>query len=100
MEQLGTVMQSQNADAAMETLRGILDNFDLDKSSRGIARANGVPATWLRSEDDVKEIRQQRAQQQQLMQISEQMPNMAKAYASGTKAPEDGSISKELMNAA
>lgn len=100
MEQLQTVIQSEGAEAGMQTLRDILDNFDLDKASRGIARANGVPAPWLKDVDIRDAEREERAKQQQLLQMSEQLPNMASAYASAGKAPEDGSLSGELMNAA
>ena len=97
MEQLMPIIERQGAEQAINQ---ITDNFDLDKSTRNIARANGVPATWMFSEDDVKATREQKAKQQQLMQMAEQLPNMANAYASGGKAPEDGSISKEMLNAA
>ena len=97
MEQLMPIIEKQGAEQA---LNQITDNFDLDKSARNIARANGVPATWIRSQDDVNAMREEKEKQQKLLQLAEQLPNMANAYASGGKAPEDGSISKELLNAA
>jgi len=97
MEQLMPIIEKQGAEGAIEQ---IIDNFDLDKTSRSVARANGVPATWIRDIDEVNAMREQKAEQQKLLQMAEQLPNMANAYASGGKAPEDGSISEGLMNAA
>ncbi len=39
----------------------VLDNFDADRISREVADANGLPADWLRSGDDVRRIRDDRA---------------------------------------
>jgi hypothetical protein len=100
MEQLQTVIQAQGAEAGMQTLRDILDNFELDKATRGVARANGVPATWLRDVDDMQQIRQERGQMQQAMTVAGQLPNIAKAYQSAGNAPEEGSISEGILNAA
>jgi hypothetical protein len=97
MEQLMPIIERQGAEQAIAQ---ITDNFDLDESARNIARANGVPATWIKNQEDVDAVRQERGQMQKLMQLSEQLPNMGKAYASAGKAPEDGSLSGELMNAA
>jgi hypothetical protein len=78
----------------------VIDNFDLDSASRGIAERNGVPADWLRSEDAVKKVRGQRAQaqadaekkQQELIE-TEQLIKGAPALQ---KAPEQGSIAEAM----
>jgi len=42
----------------------IMDNFDLDKISRDSSRNDGLPADWMRDEDEVAEIREGRAKAQ------------------------------------
>ncbi len=100
MEQLQSVIKAQSAEQGMQTLRDILDNFDLDKTSRGIARANGVPATWLRDVDDVKQMRQDRSNQQNILSLVENIPGLSQALANAGKAPEAGSLGERIQNAA
>ena len=100
MEHLQSVIQNQGADGAIEVLREMLDNFELDKATRGIARANGVPATWIRNEEDVQQKRQDRGQQQNILSLVENVPGLAKALKDAGKAPEEGSLGKEMLNAA
>ena len=79
----------------------IADNFNFDNASRGIAERNGVPADWLRSEDEVKKIRGQRAQAQAEMQKKQEQMMETEQLIKGApalqKAPEDGSIADALM---
>ena len=93
MEQLMPIIEKQGAEQALDS---ITDNFDLDKSARNIARANGVPATWIRNMDDVNAMRQQKAEAAQARSIAEQLPNLGKAYQSAGKAPEEGSLAEGL----
>ena len=75
-----------------------LDHINIPVAFRDSARNNGVPATWLRSLDEVKRIQDDRAAKEQAQQMLEAAPELAKAAkAAGTK-PEDGSIASELRN--
>ena len=77
-----------------------MDNLDTDMAFRDSARNRGVPATWLKAEEDRDAQRAERAQQQQQQALMEQLPELAKgAKAAGTK-PEEGSVTEGLMNAA
>ncbi len=85
----------------MQINPAVIDNFNLDNAARGIAERNGVPADWLRSEDDVIKIRSERAQaqaeaekkQQELME-TEQLIKGAPALM---KSPEGGSLAEALL---
>ncbi len=77
-----------------------LDHINIPVAFRDSARNNGVPATWLRSEEEVAQIQTDRAAQQAQQQILEAAPELAKAAkAAGTKA-EEGSITDSITNAA
>lgn len=56
----------------------ILDNYDLDKATRGIGRNLAVPTNWERSIEEVGELRQGRAQAAQQQQAIEQAQSAAK----------------------
>lgn len=74
---------------------GILsDNFDLDTAARAIGRGEGVPSDWMNTADEAQEIKQRRLQQQQMAQLAEQGPE---ALEKMSKAPEEGSPAKSLM---
>lgn len=51
----------------------ILDNIDFDKAARFTGEALGVPASILRTENEVTELRQQRMEQQQIQQAQQMM---------------------------
>jgi hypothetical protein len=77
-----------------------LDNIKQDVAFRDSARNNGVPATWLNSNDEVKLIRDDRAADQAQQQAVAAAAELAKAAkAAGTK-PEEGSITESIINAA
>lgn len=97
MEQLMPIIQRQGEEGAIEQ---IIDNFNLDEIGRGIGRNNGVPAAWLKSEEERQQIREQRAQALQAQQMAATLPGLAKASADAGKAPEEGSITEGIMNAA
>jgi hypothetical protein len=97
MEQLMPMIQQQGAEQAIEQ---IMDNFNLDQIARDISRNNGVPSIWLREEEETQQIREDRGRAQQAMNIAEALPGIAKASADAGKAPEAGSVTEGLINAA
>lgn len=56
-----------------------LDNLNPDEAMRIAADANGLPATAMRSLDEVEQVRQQRQAVQAAMMASEQAPKVAGA---------------------
>lgn len=63
----------------------LMDNFDGDAISRDMPEVSGFPLAWIRSEDDVAAMRQQRAQAQQaaeMLQGGEQVAGIADKIAS------------------
>lgn len=63
----------------------ILDNFDLDEAARTIARVRSVPATVMRSRDQVHQDRAARAEAQKQQAKMQEMEAMATAM--GKAAP-------------
>lgn len=55
----------------------VLDQFDTDVIYPALAEINAVPASWMRGEDGIAAIRQQRAQAQQTQQMIEAAPGAA-----------------------
>ncbi len=74
-----------------------LDNFDIDESSRNLARNNGVPATWLKDTDLMAEERQVRAAAEQRQREVEQAQMIAAAAKDGGTAPEEGSLTERTL---
>ena len=64
----------------------VLDVFDLDKAIKGIAEDSGVPAKWLRSEEDLAQLKAQKEQAQQQAQEMQMAQQMAQTEAELTKA--------------
>lgn len=64
----------------------VLDIFDKDKLARLTAEVSGVPMPILRSEDDLQGIRDQRAQQEQLMQMAQMAQPVAGALKDAAQA--------------
>ena len=62
-----------------------LDNFNGDAAIRGIAQMYSFPQDWLNDQDQVEEIRAQRAEQQQ--KAMEMQMQEAQAKAAGAAAP-------------
>ena len=77
-----------------------LDHINVPVAFRDSARNNGVPATWLQSEDVVKKIQDDRVAQQAQQQMLEAAPELGKAYKSVSGKPEEGSPAEEITNAA
>ena len=57
----------------------VLDRVNIDELITQIADNNGTPATVLRSDDEVEDLRKGRQQQEQQQQLIEQAPAMAGA---------------------
>jgi len=55
----------------------VLDQFDSDVIYQQLAEINAVPASWMRAPAAVQEIREARAQQQQVQQMVEAAPAAA-----------------------
>ena len=55
----------------------VLDQFDSDVIYQQLAEINAVPPSWMRSPDAVSQLRQQRAEQQQMQQMIEAAPAAA-----------------------
>ena len=74
-----------------------MDQVDFDKAVGEILDATGFPASCLRDPRKVMAIREQRNKSAQVQQEAETVPQLAKAAAALSKAPESGSILKKLM---
>jgi hypothetical protein len=74
-----------------------LDHINIPVAFRDSARNNGVPATWLRSTEDVKQIQDERAQQQAAQAQLEAAEQAAKAAKLGSTKPDEGSPTSEAM---
>ena len=74
-----------------------LDNIKQDVAFRDAARNNGVPATWLNSDDEVKAIRDERAEKEAAQAQLAAAEQAAKAAKLGSGKPEDGSPTAMAM---
>ncbi len=73
-----------------------LDHINVPVAFRDSARNNGVPATWLRSEDEVKQIQDDRNEAAAAQQALEAAPELGKAYKATSGKPEEGSLAANL----
>lgn len=89
----------QYARGLAEVAPSVLDNFDHDNAVRLIAEQQGLPASALRSKEEVLQIRQQRQQQMAAQQQAQLLAETADTYPSLAKAPEDGSPAGALIQA-
>lgn len=64
----------------------VLDALDVDKALKGIGKNLSLPVDWLRSEDAIAQIRQQRAEAQQAQAQAEQAKLLAGAARDGSQA--------------
>ena len=76
----------------------VLDNFDFDKAERETALSDGVPADYLRSENDVQEERQARAEQQAQMQQQAAAMQAADAVSKVGRVPADSPIGQAIQS--
>ncbi len=77
-----------------------LDHINIPIAFRDSARNNGVPASWLRSLDEVTQIQADRAAKEQAQQMLAAAPELGKAYKSTSGKPEEGSLAENITNAA
>lgn len=54
-----------------------MDFFNLDTMIPDLADAQGMPASWIRSMDEITKLREDRSQQQAQQQMIEAAPSMA-----------------------
>lgn len=71
----------QSASILIESNPEVLDVLDADAHFKDSLKIAGVPASSMRSDEDVQGIRQQRAQQQQQQQQTEQVTQGAETVA-------------------
>lgn len=74
----------------------VLDNFDLDTIARELSDIQAVPASWMRSEDEVAAIRQNRARQQELQAQIAAAPAQAQLVKAAAEAKKAGLTSEEV----
>jgi hypothetical protein len=74
-----------------------LDHINIPVAFRDSARNNGVPATWLRSTDEVKVIQDERIAKQEAEAKLAAAEQAAKAAKLGSTKPDEGSPTAEVM---
>ena len=74
-----------------------LDHINIPVAFRDSARNNGVPATWLRSLDEVKQIQDDRLAKQEAQEQLAAAEQAAKAAKAGSTRPEEGSPTAAVM---
>lgn len=83
-------------DPLAERTPQILDNFNMDKIARGVSERMGVPTDWMNTEDEVDEIRDDRAAEEQALLASQLATEAVKAAPGISKKVEEGSILAEM----
>lgn len=89
---LQNVAWSRALETAMPLMRvdpTVMDNFNLEAIIRDTARNDGLPERWIRPEEEVAQIRQQRAQAQQQAQAVDAAQKGADALNKFGQVPED-----------
>lgn len=75
----------------------VIDNFNMDKITRGIARGNAMPEEWLATDDEVNEKREARRAAAEAEAQLNAADQAAGAMQKTSKKPEEGSPAAELM---
>jgi hypothetical protein len=75
-----------------------MDVVDFDKAVEEILDATGFPASCLRDPKMVAQIRDHRNKMMEQDRMAENLPKVARAAQSLSKAPEAGSVVEALMN--
>ena len=75
-----------------------LDHLNIPVAFRDSARNNGVPSTWIRNLEEVTQIQADRAAKEKAQQMLAAVPELAKAYKSGSGKPEEGSLTESIVN--
>lgn len=65
----------------------VLDWFNIDEMIPDLADSQAMPASWIRSKEEVEQIRQGRQQQQETQQLIDAAPAMASMMKQGVGAP-------------
>lgn len=81
-------------------IAALMENLDLDIISRDMSRNAGMPSTWLKDIKVRDDQRDAQAEQAQAAALAETVPDLVKAAKNLSGKPEEGSIIKEVMNAA
>ena len=93
------VMQSMEAFLPLLQVKPeILDNVDMDEVTRQLMDAYGMPQKAVRELDEIKKIREARAQQEQQQMAMMQQQQAMEVYNKGLKAPEPNSPAEHLNN--
>ena len=71
----------------------VVDVVEIDEAVRYLGRKGGVPSQLIKAQEQVQSVRQQRAQQQQMME------EIAQKQAAGEAAQQMGKGIQELRNA-
>ena len=75
-----------------------LDHINIPRAFRDSARNNGVPATWLNSEEVVLQIQTDRAAKETALAQLAAAEQAAKAAKLGSTKPEEGSPTEAALN--
>ena len=75
----------------------ILDKINFDEALDEVAEMNGTPPNLLRSDEEVAQIRQQRAEQMKQQQQMAQMTQVAGLVREGAGAAKDAGLTPEAM---
>jgi len=85
--------------AAQYWPEAVMDRINGDELIEDLADAHGLPEKDVRSDEEVKQMREQRAKLQQMMQQAELAKTGAEAGQRMSAAPQPGSPMEALMNA-
>jgi hypothetical protein len=116
VEYVGPLARSQRMEEAVAVERlyqlamniaqadpNIMDNINHDEAVRLRAKLLGVPKTVLRSREQVEELRNARAEQQQMAQMAQQAQAQAQAFktqAEGSKIMTDPNVQSAVADTA
>ena len=101
IELFGTMTAVQQMAQIAQLKPEIFDNLNPDKTARFIQEVNMMPIDLQLSEDEVQEIRDERAEAAAAQQQAMQAQALSDAYAKTRQAPEQGSgaeFVQELVN--
>lgn len=77
----------------------ILDNFDFDKIVRAMSRNDGMPSDWMMDAEQVKQLRQARAQAQAQQAQMEQAQMLADAAGKAGNIKPESAVGRALEGA-
>ena len=97
IELFGTMTAIQQIAQVGQINPEVFDNIDPDKTARFIQEVNMCPVDLQRSEAEVAFIRDQRLQEQEMMQQRANLQASADVYAKTAKTPEEGSDAQQMQ---